>query len=169
LSRISILNFWPDWHQNEKPDPDWHRNDANIQYVKDIQLAKAVSCLCLCNIHIFCKVFNSFFCILEDDNSDDDSNDDTTDDDSDDDETGSQRQNSGECEIHPNVICDGCEKPLVGRRFKCLVCDDYDLCSVCESAGFHPEHNMVRVVRPEHTYAFKDVNDGKWRTGYLNN
>jgi hypothetical protein len=120
----------------------------------------------LCNIHIFCKCLIIFF-LDDDDNNDDDSKDDTTDDDSDDDEIDSQRQNSGE--IHPNVICDGCEKPLVGHRFKCLVCDDYDLCSVCESAGYHPEHNMVRVVRPEHSYAFKDVNDGKWRTGCLNN
>jgi len=128
-----------------------------------MQLAKAFACaICI----FFCKMFNNFCCFLDDDNSDDDSKDNTTDDDSDDDETDSQRQNRGE--IHPNVICDGCEKPLVGHRFKCLVCDDYDLCRVCESAGCHPEHNMMRVVRPEHTYAFKDVNDGEWLTGYLN-
>lgn len=52
-------------------------------------------------------------------------------------------------ELHPNVTCDGCEQPVVGHRYKCLVCPDFDLCSGCEAAGCHPEHSMVRVVRPE--------------------
>uniref|UniRef100_A0A8B9CLJ7 Sequestosome 1 n=1 Tax=Anser brachyrhynchus TaxID=132585 RepID=A0A8B9CLJ7_9AVES len=45
--------------------------------------------------------------------------------------------------VHPNVICDGCEGPVVGARFKCTVCPDYDLCSTCEGKGIHKEHNMV--------------------------
>ncbi|KAM6322646.1 sequestosome-1 isoform 3-T3 [Podargus strigoides] len=50
--------------------------------------------------------------------------------------------------VHPNVICDGCEGPVVGARFKCTVCPDYDLCSTCEGKGVHKEHNMVMFQSP---------------------
>ncbi|KAM6056427.1 sequestosome-1 isoform 3-T3 [Chlamydotis macqueenii] len=50
--------------------------------------------------------------------------------------------------VHPNVICDGCEGPVVGTRFKCTVCPDYDLCSTCEGKGIHKEHNMVMFQSP---------------------
>ncbi|KAM6116549.1 sequestosome-1 isoform 3-T3 [Pterocles gutturalis] len=50
--------------------------------------------------------------------------------------------------VHPNVICDGCEGPVVGARFKCTVCPDYDLCSTCEGKGIHKEHNMVMFQSP---------------------
>ncbi|MEE6478574.1 hypothetical protein FKM82_011878 [Ascaphus truei] len=49
---------------------------------------------------------------------------------------------------HPNVICDGCEGPVVGNRFKCLICPDYDLCSACEEKGVHKEHNMIMFPTP---------------------
>ncbi|XP_005503463.2 sequestosome-1 isoform X6 [Columba livia] len=50
--------------------------------------------------------------------------------------------------VHPNVICDGCEGAVVGTRFKCTVCPDYDLCSTCEGKGIHKEHNMVMFQSP---------------------
>ncbi|NXP64896.1 SQSTM protein, partial [Chloropsis cyanopogon] len=50
--------------------------------------------------------------------------------------------------VHPNVICDGCEGPVVGTRFKCSVCPDYDLCSTCEGKGIHKEHNMMMFQSP---------------------
>ncbi|XP_069510199.1 sequestosome-1 [Ambystoma mexicanum] len=46
--------------------------------------------------------------------------------------------------VHPNVICDGCDGPVVGIRFKCTVCPDYDLCSTCQTKGLHKEHHMIR-------------------------
>jgi len=50
---------------------------------------------------------------------------------------------TGTC--HSNVICDGCRAaPIVGRRFKCLICPDYDLCESCEKKG-HP-HPMMRLI-----------------------
>ncbi|XP_068933835.1 sequestosome-1 isoform X3 [Petaurus breviceps papuanus] len=50
--------------------------------------------------------------------------------------------------VHPNVICDGCNGPVVGSRFKCTVCPDYDLCSTCEGKGLHKEHNMIVFQNP---------------------
>ncbi|NXS26856.1 SQSTM protein, partial [Pomatostomus ruficeps] len=50
--------------------------------------------------------------------------------------------------VHPNVICDGCEGAVVGTRFKCSVCPDYDLCSTCEGKGIHKEHSMVMFQSP---------------------
>eukprot|EP00002_Diphylleia_rotans_P005374 TRINITY_DN144_c0_g1_i4.p1 TRINITY_DN144_c0_g1~~TRINITY_DN144_c0_g1_i4.p1 ORF type:complete len:724 (-),score=135.02 TRINITY_DN144_c0_g1_i4:162-2333(-) len=53
--------------------------------------------------------------------------------------------------IHFGVSCDGCgSAPIVGLRFKCQDCEDYDLCTVCrEGLGAevaHPEtHSFVQV------------------------
>ena len=50
--------------------------------------------------------------------------------------------------VHPNVICDGCNGPVVGTRYKCSVCPDYDLCSVCEGKGMHQEHSKLAFPSP---------------------
>ncbi|XP_061473308.1 sequestosome-1 isoform X2 [Rhineura floridana] len=50
--------------------------------------------------------------------------------------------------VHPNVTCDGCDGPVVGARFKCTICPDYDLCSACEGKGIHKEHNMIMFQSP---------------------
>lgn len=34
---------------------------------------------------------------------------------------------------HKRVICDGCQmNPIMGVRYKCAECEDYDLCERCE-------------------------------------
>jgi len=51
--------------------------------------------------------------------------------------------------IHPNVICDGCNNGVVGTRYKCLVCHDFDLCEPCESQKSHdPSHPMLKIQQP---------------------
>merc|ERR1712013_17752 len=65
-------------------------------------------------------------------------------------EKKSEDISSKEYQIHPGIVCDGCEKtPIVGHRYKCVVCDDFDLCGSCEAAGCHPGHNMIRISNPE--------------------
>lgn len=33
--------------------------------------------------------------------------------------------------------------PMVGIRYKCSVCDNYDLCETCEAKGEHPSHHPL--------------------------
>ena len=50
---------------------------------------------------------------------------------------------------HEGVSCDSCLKGnFHGRRFKCLICYDYDLCSVCYEAGATTtRHNVDHPVQ----------------------
>ena len=57
-------------------------------------------------------------------------------------------QGQGQGSFHPGVTCDGCNGPVYGTRFKCLVCQDYDLCSYCEGKGVHMDHNMISIANP---------------------
>ena len=50
--------------------------------------------------------------------------------------------------VHPGVICDGCDGPVLGPRYKCLTCPDYDLCGSCEAGGLHVQHKMIRLPPP---------------------
>merc|ERR1712013_685232 len=50
--------------------------------------------------------------------------------------------------IHPGAMCDGCQGKVFGFRYKCLVCEDFDLCKDCEFSGVHPEHPMIRISNP---------------------
>lgn len=48
---------------------------------------------------------------------------------------------------HLGVACDGCNvKPMIGRRYKCLVCENYDLCENCEVNAIHA-HPMMRLMQ----------------------
>ncbi|KAH8919998.1 hypothetical protein BT69DRAFT_445146 [Atractiella rhizophila] len=54
---------------------------------------------------------------------------------------------------HINIICDGCDKPVRGIRYKCTHkdCPDYDLCGNCEASPIprHPrDHLMLKIRQP---------------------
>lgn len=46
--------------------------------------------------------------------------------------------------FHSGVSCDSCMKSgFTGRRYKCLRCCDYDLCSACYEAGLATSRHKV--------------------------
>lgn len=47
--------------------------------------------------------------------------------------------------VHRNVVCDGCDTDIIGFRYKCLECTDFDLCIECEYDMYHSQHYMMRV------------------------
>lgn len=52
--------------------------------------------------------------------------------------------------VHQFVTCDHCRKgPITGKRFKCLVCLDYDHCESCEIQHPH-EHDMIVLKKNTH-------------------
>ncbi|XP_078477988.1 LOW QUALITY PROTEIN: sequestosome-1-like [Lampetra planeri] len=60
--------------------------------------------------------------------------------------------------LHPNVTCDGCDSAVVGTRFKCSVCPNYDLCSACQARGMHTEHALLPIWHPLQQWFSR----GKW-------
>lgn len=65
--------------------------------------------------------------------------------------------------LHFGVTCDGCEGPVYGIRYKCVVCPDYDLCSNCKGLGLHSEHEMRTIntpVIPHHLFGHFNPNGG---------
>lgn len=47
--------------------------------------------------------------------------------------------------VHDGVLCDECDGAIMGFRYKCIECPDFDLCGQCESGAVHAAHVMLRV------------------------
>jgi len=59
--------------------------------------------------------------------------------------------NNNDRPVHSGVYCDGCScGEIVGIRYKCSTCPDYDLCENCEKkSGIHdPTHVFLKMARP---------------------
>ena len=59
-------------------------------------------------------------------------------------------ENSEGKPVHPFVSCDGCGMgPIVGVRYKCSICDNFDYCENCEEL-YKNEHNhpFIKVYKP---------------------
>lgn len=54
-----------------------------------------------------------------------------------------------------NALCDGCAngENIIGTRWKCMGCVDYDLCDRCHAAGIHDQHQMLKIEHPEDALA----------------
>lgn len=64
--------------------------------------------------------------------------------------------------MHLNIVCDGCQTAnFKGRRYKCVVCPDFDLCEDCEGKKIH-SHPMLRLTT-------NDINSRKlnWALKFL--
>jgi len=57
-----------------------------------------------------------------------------------------QSDEKADSTVHTGVQCDNCKVvPIVGNRFKCTACHNFDLCDACESSGVHPaDHEMIK-------------------------
>jgi Zinc finger, ZZ type len=59
--------------------------------------------------------------------------------------------------VHGEFNCDSCDAfPIEGIRYKCLDCEDFDLCEICFNDGSSPPstghdetHKYVRIIEPE--------------------
>ena len=50
-----------------------------------------------------------------------------------------------------NAVCDGCKAAIVGVRYRCSMCPNYDLCDTCmaKTPIAHPaEHLFLRINHP---------------------
>lgn len=56
--------------------------------------------------------------------------------------------------VHRGIMCDSCEKTIVGSRHKCLDCRDFDMCSPCmernrlSEMGHNPFHEFYEIKEP---------------------
>merc|ERR1711971_1438714 len=64
------------------------------------------------------------------------------------DDDGDEVMIANDEELHPGIVCDGCDGPVLGPFYKCLACADYDLSKSCEGRGLHSQHKMVRLPQP---------------------
>jgi hypothetical protein len=56
-----------------------------------------------------------------------------------------QERLSNRVTVHRNYECDGCKAtPIIGIRFHCVICEDFDLCEECKFREEHP-HDMERI------------------------
>lgn len=55
----------------------------------------------------------------------------------------------GEKAVHSRVACDNCNAyPLIGARYKCSVCKNFDFCEKCEEKVSHP-HAFIKLNSPD--------------------
>ena len=54
-------------------------------------------------------------------------------------------------QVHHGVTCDNCDtNNIQGTRFKCMECEDYDLCATCKSLNtIHTEHKFREIKVPQ--------------------
>merc|ERR1711971_9677 len=61
-------------------------------------------------------------------------------------------------QLHPGIICDGCQGQVSGFRYKCVTCPDYDLCERCEAQRIHSGHKMMKISTQEPIWPGFNIN-----------
>lgn len=50
---------------------------------------------------------------------------------------------------HQEIGCNYCfMKPIIGARFKCKTCENFNLCESCFYTPYDHQHNFVRIAEP---------------------
>lgn len=66
--------------------------------------------------------------------------------------------------VHVNVRCDVClAAPIIGHRWKCSACPNYDMCNSCYTQrreAHHVEHSFIHIVSPTQQYQHTDFTGG---------
>ena len=59
-------------------------------------------------------------------------------------------ENKNEEKVHEGIYCSECKDNVVGIRYKCVVCEDFNYCEKCE-AKFKEKHGhpMLKINKPE--------------------
>ena len=59
-------------------------------------------------------------------------------------------ENKNEEKVHEGIYCSECKDNVVGIRYKCVVCEDFNYCEKCE-AEFKEKHGhpMLKINKPE--------------------
>jgi len=53
----------------------------------------------------------------------------------------------GSEKIHYHIACDGCnQSPLIGDRYKCETCENFDFCSKCYKEGKHEKNHKFKLI-----------------------
>ena len=82
--------------------------------------------------------------------------------------------NANKCKtIHQGIKCNICLKnPIVGYRYKCLICDNYSLCEECEERNsvkeFHP-HSFIKMRKYEPENKINIINPNNFNNNMNNN
>ena len=66
-----------------------------------------------------------------------------------------ETKNENSKPVHFDIICDGCNKgPIVGCRYKCAICKDFDYCEECEKklSETH-QHPFIKIYNPQMKFA----------------
>ncbi|CAD8117268.1 unnamed protein product [Paramecium sonneborni] len=65
--------------------------------------------------------------------------------------------------VHQTHTCDGCQtSPIIGSRFKCLECPDYDLCEECQVKNLHNHHQFFKISTQEELDQFRKEHKAKF-------
>ena len=60
--------------------------------------------------------------------------------------------------VHFNIKCQQCLKnPITGYRYKCPICEDYNLCEDCEEKNSHPQ-NFIKIRNSQKSSLIIDKN-----------
>ena len=52
--------------------------------------------------------------------------------------------------VHPGIVCNSCGNNIIGIRYKCTICHNFDYCEKCEEQdkGRHG-HPFLKIIKPE--------------------